>query len=147
MTQAVFGGAPTKPCTTDALSKWRKMLSAALRLRPSPSQINDRSSLAWPLPKDFCSTWLLACRKRRSWRAIFSHGASSPESLPVSAGSVRPSAWRRSASPWIASVLAFGSTKTTQNWSSMTSTAICPRHTGPLMKFMMKNCASSSRKR
>jgi hypothetical protein len=31
--------------------------------------------------------------------------------------------------------------------SSITSSAIWPRQTGPLMKFMMKNSASSSRKR
>ena len=40
-----------------------------------------------------------------------------------------------------------GFRKKTQKWSSITSTAIWPRHTGPLMKVMMKNSASSSRKR
>ena len=36
--------------------------------------------------------------------------------------------------------------KKTQKRSSITSSAICPRHTGPLMKPMMVNSASSSMK-
>ena len=46
MTHAVFGGSPTRPLTTLALSKWRNTVSAALSLRPSPSQIRRRSRRA-----------------------------------------------------------------------------------------------------
>jgi hypothetical protein len=40
-----------------------------------------------------------------------------------------------------------GSTKNTQKRSLITSKAVCPRHTGPLINVMTKYCASSRRKR
>ena len=53
MTQAVLGCWPTNPFTTEALSSWRKMVSAALSLWPSPSQIRSRFSLMPVLAGDF----------------------------------------------------------------------------------------------
>ena len=59
MTITVCGRSPSRPCTTEALSKWRITVSAALGLRPSPSH---SSSMVGPPANALSSKALFAFR-------------------------------------------------------------------------------------